>query len=441
MNKTKILILGGGFGGLHAAKNLERLARRDNDIEIALVNSENYFVFQPMLPEVISGNVGVLDTVSPLQRLLPNTRLYIRSIHSVDFANQIVTLEPSFGTETLSIQYDHVIVALGTATDFRTTPGMRGHVFPFKDLTDAIRLRNQVIRTLEEASIETDPAARKRLLSYVIAGGGFSGVEIAAELNDFVKRATRTFPHLDPNDTRVFLVHDHDQILKREVSPVLASHAHRILERRGVRILMNTRVESATADLVRMGNGKSIEARTLVSTVPSYPQVLVEGFPLPKERGRIVVDRHLAVQGFENVWALGDCALIPTAAEGMYCPPTGQYAVREGAHVARNVLASIRGDELTEFQYTEHGRMAALGHRSAIAQIFGRIRLSGWPAYVLWRTAYWWMLPGIDRKIRVGIDWFLDLLLPRDLVEINLKSRSDQPSGHPVYPKDKSKGE
>ena len=427
MAKTNILVLGGGFGGMHAAMHLEKAFGNSRDVEIALVNRDNYFVFQPMLPEVISGNVGLLDTVIPLQRLLPKSSLYIRGIQSADFTNRRVTLEPACGSRPLDLPYDHLVIALGTTTDFRTLPSFQEHAFPFKNLADAIRLRNHVIRTLEEANIENDVEKKRQLLTYVVVGGGFSGVEIAAELNDFVNRVADAFPRLDPKDCRVVLVQGLDRILKHEVSQDLAEYAHRILEKRGVEIHLNQRVETATAESASLTSGETILNRTLIATAPAFPHRAVEAFALPMEHGRILAGPTLNVQGYNNVWAVGDCARIPSGVEGQYCPPTGQYAVREGAHVAKNIRASMLGEPLTDFHYTEHGKMGALGHRNAIAQIFGRIHLSGWLAYFLWRTAYWWMLPGLDRKTRVGVDWFLDLFLPRDLVELNLDGPAQRP--------------
>src|SRR5215470_17620367 len=213
MTRTRIVILGGGFAGVYAAKRLEKLLGAREDVEIALVNRENYFVFQPLLPEVISGTIGITDVVSPLRRLLRRTEIHVRDVESIDLGARTVTLAPGFHPSAHVLRYDHLVVALGTVTDFRGLRGLAEHAFPFKNLADALRLRNHIIRALEEAAIEQDdPELRKRLLTFVVAGGGFSGVEVAAELNDFVRGAVRSYRGIDPDEVKVILVHSQGRI-------------------------------------------------------------------------------------------------------------------------------------------------------------------------------------------------------------------------------------
>jgi len=416
---TRVLILGGGFGGVYTALTLEKLLRdeiRCGDIELGLVSRENYFVFQPMLPEVISGSIGLLDTITPIRRLCPNTNLYTRTIESIDLDHRGVASTAGFGSRQHHLHYDHLVIALGNVTSFAGQPGLCEYALPFKYLGDALALRNRLIHTLEEADIEQDPDVRRALLTFVVAGGGFSGVEAVAELNDFVRAAAKSFRNLDPGQIRVVLLHAGPLILP-ELPASLARFAQDLLMRRGVEIRLQTRLAGATADAALLAGGFRIATRTLVSTVPAGPNPLVAMLPLKTDRGRIVVDAALEVPDRPGVWAVGDCAAVRDAKTGELCPPTAQHATRQAAHVARNIAAALRGEPKRAFAFTALAKMGSLGRRSAVAEIFG-VKLSGFLAWWLWRTIYLMKLPGLDRKIRVATDWTLDLLLPTDIVQL-----------------------
>ncbi|MGH7819593.1 MAG: NAD(P)/FAD-dependent oxidoreductase, partial [Candidatus Binatia bacterium] len=370
--RQRIVILGGGFAGVYAARHLEKALGHRDDFEIVLVNKENYFVFQPMLPEVISGSIGILDTVSPIRRLLPKTVLHVREIEAIDLEQRAVTTAPGFQPHPHRIRFDHLVLALGAVTDFRGLPGLPEHALPFKNLADALHLRNHVIRALEEAAIEEDePELRRQLLTFVVAGGGFSGVEVVAELNDFVRGVARSYRGIDPAEIRVILLHSQERILP-EVSEKLALFAQRILRERGVELRLETRLEAATGEEAILAGGERIPTRTLVSTVPSSPHPLIEGLDLPKAKnGRLLVTRGLQVQSTTNVWAVGDCAMVPEPGGEGFCPPTAQHAIRQAKTLAHNVVAAIRGGEPKTFDFKGLGKMGALGHRSAVAEVFG----------------------------------------------------------------------
>ena len=416
---TRILILGGGFGGVYTALTLEQLLRDDlrrGAVELTLVNRENYMVFQPMLPEVISGSIGLVDTIIPIRRLCPNTNLYTRPIEKVDVQRRRVLTAAGLGTRPCELEYDHLVIALGNVTSPANLPGLAEHALPFKYLGDALTLRNRVIHTLEEADIEPDPRVRRALLTFVVAGGGFSGVEVAAELNDFVRAVARNFRHLNAGDIRVILVHAGELIFP-ELPRSLAEFAQRLLSKRGVEVRLLTRLAGATAEAALLEGGERIVTRTLVSTVSSAPNPLVAALPVKKERGRIVVDSHLAVPDYPGVWAVGDCAFVVDGESGEPCPPTAQHAIRQARRLAENLVATLRGAPKARFAFTALGKMASLGHRSAVGEIFG-VRVSGFPVWWLWRTMYLMKLPGLDRKIRVATDWTLDLILPPDIVQL-----------------------
>ncbi len=417
--RKQVVILGGGFAGVYAAQYLEKALGSRGDFEITLVNRENYFVFQPMLPEVISGSIGLVDTVSPIRRLLPRTNVHIREVEAVDLENKTVTTTPGFRPHPHVIHYDHLVVALGNVTDFRNQTGLHEHAMPFKDLGDAVRLRNHVIHALEEAAIEDDdPDLRRQLLTFVVAGGGFSGVEVVAELNDFVRGVAKSYHGIDPADIRVVLLHSGDRILP-EMAEGLALYAQKLLAKRGVDIRLHTRLAAATSEEAILADGEKIMTKTIVSTVPSSPHPIVESLDLPKGKaGKIAVTPFLNVEGLDDVWALGDCALVP-APEGGFSPPTAQHAIRQGHTVATNIVASIRGGEKKKFGFKGLGTMGALGHRSAVAEVFG-IKLSGFIAWWMWRTIYLMKLPGWGRRLKVATSWTLDLFLPAELVQLKL---------------------
>src|SRR5215472_10781180 len=273
-SKTKILIIGGGFGGVYTAMTLEKLLKADPNVEVGLISKENYLVFQPMLPEVISGSIGIDDTIAPITRLCPKTNLYTREVESIDLKSKTVTMSAGFRPRPFQLEYDHLVVAVGNITSFAGQPGLSEHALPFKYIGDALALRNHVIYALEEADVEGDRDLRRALLTFVVAGGGFSGVEAVAELNDFVRRAARSFKNVMPDEIRVVLLHAGPVILP-ELPESLGRFAQNLLMERGVEIRFNTRLQGATGEAALLASGDRIATRTLVSTVPSGPNPLV----------------------------------------------------------------------------------------------------------------------------------------------------------------------
>jgi NADH dehydrogenase len=418
----KIVIVGGGFAGAYAAQALETTLRKRDDVEILLYCRENYTVFQPMLPEVISGTIGLTDVVTPLRRMLKRTHVHVREIESIDVANKTVSVAAGFKPHAHVESYDHLIIAPGTVTDFRGLPGLPEHALPFKNLADALELRSRVIRALEEADVESDdPQLRRQLLTFVVAGGGFSGVEVVAELNDFVRHVAKLYRRIDPKEIRVVLVHAQERILP-EMKPKLGAFAQKILRKRGVELMLGYRLHAATGEsaLLSGPNGIiSVPTKTLVSTIPASPHPLIDSLVLPKTKnGRLVVDGTLRVKDRDDIWALGDCASVPTR-DGSPCPPTAQHATRQAQLVAANIAAALGGKPLGTFDFKGLGKMGSLGRRNAVAEIFG-ISISGFLAWFLWRTIYLAKMPGWGRRIKVASSWTLDLFLQPELVELRL---------------------
>jgi len=433
----RIVILGGGFAGVYTAKHLLKRCRRlpaEQQYEVHLVSRENYMVFQPMLAEVLSGSVGIADTVSPLRRLAPGAILHVCDIERIDLAGNKVVCLPGVRGRALELEFDHLVIALGNVTDFRGMTGIAEHAMSFKTLGDAITLRNHVLRLLEEAEAEPDAQFRRQMLTFVAAGGGFSGVEAIAELQDFVRRAVRQFRRFTLRDCRFILVHSHGRILP-EMNESLATYAQKVLEKRGIEMVLNTRLVSATASEAVLKDGQRIANRTLICTVPSHPNPVVAALDTSlkpvggmDDRGKLLVDSTCLVNGMRNVWALGDCAMVPLLDRASdsavrYAPPTAQHAIREADVCAHNIVASITGGASRHFNFPGLGSLAAIGGRRGVAQMMG-VRVSGFLAWVLWRAVYWIKMPGFSTKLRVAFSWFLDLFMAPALVQLRLISRA-----------------
>lgn len=420
-SRKQILILGGGFGGIYVARHLEKLLRPE-DASITLVNRENYWVYQPMLPEVISSSIGITDVVSPIRRLCPRTHLVMREVESIDLKKKSVTVSPGFKPRRLELHYDFLVIALGGITNFYGMPGMIENARPFRTLADALALRNHVLHALEEADVETDPELRAKLMTFVVGGGGFSGVEVVAELNDFIRNVKRNYLRLRDQPSRCILIHSGERILP-EMTEKLALFAQKILRKRGVEILLKDRLAGATSEKAILKSGKEIATKTIVSTVPSVLTPVLDKLDCAKEKSRLLVHGNFELAGYEGeVWALGDCAFAKTKL-GNVVPPTAQHATRAAATVALNIRAKIAGGPARVFEFEGLGKLGSLGHFSAVAEILG-VRVSGFLAWFLWRAIYLMKMPGIANKVRVALGWATALVFPPSLVQIKLLRES-----------------
>ena len=415
----RVVILGGGYGGVYTALKLQKAARR-GQIDLSLVSQENFFLSQPMLAEVVSGSIEPPHIVNPIRRLLPHVHFHQAEIELIepDSRNVVINYHGD-NTHYDRIPYDHLVIAVGSSTDLSNLPGMAEHAFPFKTLGDAFFLRNHLIGVLEEAEVESDSQQKAELLTFVVAGGGYTGVEVAAEINSFTREAARSYSRIDPKEIAVILLHSGSRILP-VLSDKLAAFSHHALERRGLEIRLGTRIQGATAQSAILRDGDTISTRTLVAAVGTAPNPLLVKIALEKDyRGRVVLDETLAVPERPGMWAVGDCAAVPDVREGGTCPPTAQYAMRQAKHVARNILASINGEGLSIFSYRNLGVFVPLGRFSAAANIMG-LKVSGFIAWWLYRTYYLYQLPRLERKVRVVTDWTLELFFRRDIVQIDI---------------------
>ncbi len=419
MNSVKpvrIVILGGGFGGLYTARYLEKMLARDPGVEVTLVNKENFFLFTPMLHEVAASDLDLTHIVNPIRKLLERVRFFDGEVEAIDLVKKRVIVSHGLAGSghDHELEYDHLVLALGSITNFFNLPGLAERALTMKSLGDAIHLRNRLIENLEESDFECALNRRDHLLTVVVAGGGFAGVETIAGVNDFLREAVAFYPHLKEEYLRTVLVHPGAVILP-ELGEQLGRYAQEKLRQRQVEIRTNTRVQGISDRGVELSDGALIKANILVWTAGTSPHPLLAKLPCRLEKGRVMVNAFLEVPGWSGVWALGDCAVVPDP-EGKPYPPTAQHAIRQGRVLAQNITAAVRGGRKRPFVFKTIGQLAAIGRRTGVARIFG-FNFSGFLAWWMWRTIYLSKLPRWEKRIRVALDWTLDLFFSKDLVQ------------------------
>ncbi|MDP2339757.1 MAG: FAD-dependent oxidoreductase [Deltaproteobacteria bacterium] len=426
--KHRVVVLGGGFAGVYCAKYLTDMLKRRKDVHVELLSEENYFVFQPLLPEVAAGGVNANHVVNPIRDIVPKAQFRWSKVQSVDVKKKLVYAAQGEGKELVAVPYDHLVFALGKVSDFSSMPGVAEHGLAMKDLSDAFRLRNHVFRCLELADVEDDPEEKAALLTFVVAGGGFSGVETIGELAELLHKCTRQFHNIEISEIKLMLIHSRD-ILLPEMPEALGKAAEKDLRGRHVQMFMNARVKAATPQAVYLSTGDVLPTRTFICTVGNAPNPVVkkileeDGFAEGKSKGRGIgvfeADIQLQCTGQTHYWAVGDCAGVPSPDGNGLCPATAQFAIRQAKTCANNILSVIDGkpEKRKNFSFKALGSLASLGNRSAVADMMG-VKLTGFIAWFAWRTVYLSKLPGIVRRLRVTIDWTLDLFFPRDITQL-----------------------
>jgi NADH dehydrogenase len=422
----RIVILGGGFAAIATAQRLEKRLRPD-EAELVLISRENFSLFTPMLPEVSSGALDVRHIVTPIRSQLRRTQFILADVTGVDIDAQSVTYTHTLTGDCETLSYDQLVIAIGSATSTFNLPGVAERVFALKTLEDAGILRNRFIWLLELADTTADDAERKRLLTLVVVGGGFTGVEATGEMVELFHSVGRFYPRVRKNDIRIVLVEGGASLLPG-LPARMGRYSERDLRKRGVQVITGDGVKSADDDGLELASGRRIETRTIIWSAGVRPRPLAVTGELSRgKHGTIATGADMRVKGCENVWALGDCAAIPNGDGGFY-PPTAQHAIREGPVLADNIIAVLRGKPTKPFRYTALGMMASLGARKAVAQLPGDRVLTGFWAWFLWRSYYLSRLPGLDRKLRVAFDWTLELIFPRDISELRVYTRRAQSS-------------
>src|SRR6478752_57900 len=409
-----VVIAGGGFGGLAAARELERTMPRQS-ARMVLVNETNFMLYTPFLPEAAAGTLEPRHVVTPLRDILKRTYLRLGSIVGHDPEAKTVTVRAKYG-ETEQLPYDQLLLSLGSVSRVLPVPGLAEHAVGFKSLADAIYLRNHVIETLEEANATENPTRREELLTYVFVGGGYAGLEALAELQDFAADAMDSYPRARLHGMRWVLVEATDRVLP-EIDRGLGEYALRELRGRGIDIRMETTLEEVGPDTARLSSGEVLPTRTVVWTAGVKPQPILKELNLPlDERGRVPVDQYLRVEGLDSVWAIGDCAAAPDPRGGT-CPPTAQHAVRQGPVAARNIAAELGIGSARPFEYRGQASFVNLGRYKAVGRV-GEHTFRGFPAWWMARTYHMSQIPGAARKARAVLDWTASLPFSRDISEV-----------------------
>jgi NADH dehydrogenase len=432
--KKRILILGGGFAGVECMRKLESYFMNDNDIEIVLVSEDNFLLFTPMLPQVASGMIETRHVVIPIRTLCKKAIFYEAQIKNIDPYGKIVTLTGTNERRGISLHYDFLVIALGSQTNFFGIDKMEERAYSMKTLNDAVVLRNRIIDMLEQAENENDPILKKSLLTLVIVGAGFAGIETAGELNDFVQDARKYYPNIEKEDIRVIVLEAASFILPG-FNEKLAKFTLEKLTRHGIEVKLGKKLSSFSGSEVIIEDVvdpnktpasqpviESIQTRTLVWTAGITPVDIIKKSVFKTNRGGIVVNEFLEAPDFPEVFAIGDCNYLLNPQTNRPYPPTAQSAEAGAKIVAYNLQAIIKNKEKKKFEFSSRGQMAIIGKRSAIATIFG-LHLHGFVAWWIWRTVYLSKIPRLDKRVRIFVDWTIDLFFDRDISRLKIFRR------------------
>jgi NADH dehydrogenase len=422
-----IVVIGGGFAGTTLVRSLERLLPAAWNI--VLLSRESYTTFNPMLAEVVGASVFPEQVIAPIRQMVTRTRFIMGTVTGVDFERRSVRANTLAGMQTLP--FDHLVFAFGTRANLALVPGMAEHALPLKLIGDAMFIRNRVLQRVARIELESDPAVRRRLGRFVVVGGGFSGVEVAGELADFLQGALRYYPRVKKEELQVTILQDGDRLLP-ELPERLGRTAARSMCRRGVDVRLGARAASVDADGVTLADGSVLSAATVICTIGTRPHRLVEQLAVPLTRGRIDTAPDMSVPGLPGVWAIGDCALVRNAATDSLSPPTAQFAVAQAQQLAANIAHAAAGRPTRAFAHVSKGMMATIGHMNGVAQVFG-LRVSGVPAWLLWRAFYLMRMPTFGRKLHIWVEWTWGMFFKADITHLRF-TRSNDAEDEPAAP-------
>ena len=434
----KILILGGGFGGINVLKSIQNKFKNEPNIRISIVSKDNYFLYTPMLPQVSSGLIHPSDITIPIRKLCKQAEFYQASISSMDLEQKLVTITRTFDGKVRALDYDYLIIALGSNTNFFDNKNIEEHSFVIKTVEDAIAIHDQIIHMLESAAQISDVDFKKKLMTFTVVGAGFAGVETMGEINYLVRESVKNFyPSIGEENISMNLVASEEFILP-ELGPKLGKDAGKYLRKAGVNVITNTKAVDTGEDFVELDNGEKIPCMTLIWAAGVVIDPIVSSLKCKHDKsGKLKVAKYLRLTEYENVFALGDCALITNPSTGKAYPPTAQNSIHQSTTVANNLYSMITGKtKLKEFTFESKGMMTTLGRRVAIAVVYG-LHCKGSLAWLIWRTYYLYKLPMLEKRFQVATSWIADLLFKRDLTfvgkikkksltKINIKS--DMPS-------------
>ena len=431
------MILGGGFAGVECARQLEKEFGNNPEIELVMVSEDNFLLFTPMLPQVASGMIETRHIVLPIRTICKKTKFYEGRIKNIDPFGKLVNLWGTGDKRSISIHYDFLVVALGSETNFFGMADVEKNAYTMKTLNDAVVLRNRIIDMLEQAENETNPILRKSFLNFVVAGGGFAGIETAGELMDLILDARKHYPTIHKDDLKVIVIEALPMILPG-FNEKLAEFAKQKLIERGIDIKLQTAITSFDGnevttksidqnpkDPVDESKVDSIRTKTLIWTAGVTPVNTIKRSMLKTDRGKVIINEYLEVQDFPGVFAIGDCALFLNPETKRPFPPTAQIAEAQAKTAAKNLTALIENSEKEKFEYHSKGQMAIIGKRSGIATFLG-MNISGFWAWLIWRNVYLSKIPTLDKQIRVFLDWVIDLFFDRDISRLKMMKREDE---------------
>ena len=418
----RFVIVGGGFAGVTLAQRLERLLPRR--MEIIVLSDENHLVFTPMLPEVVGRTISPFDVVVAGRTLTRRTQWLEARVSRIDREKNEAHYVRKDGTAG-SMTYAHLVLACGASADLEEIPGLASRGYALKTVVDAINMGDDLIGKFELAASEPDADVRRRLLTVVVIGGGFSGVEVAGHIADLMRAVRRFYPEMKNEPPRVVLLHKGERLLPELNHKSLSAFALHKLKKNDIDVRLHTAAEKATSVAVQLTSGERIETGMIVCTVGTAAHPLIKGLSLPLEKGRLKTEPDMRVKGTANLWTLGDCSFVPNAYNGRPCPATAQFAIEQARQLAENLERVSRGAATKPFNFRPRGMLASIGHRNAVAEIYG-VKLSGFFAWFLWRGIYLSKLPTLSRKLEVAMGWACAIPFPPNIVQLRLKSK--QPS-------------
>ena len=417
-----IVVIGGGFAGTRVAKRLEK--QIPPDWHVVLISDENFMIYTPLLCEVAGASLLPGHALAPIRKMIRRTRYYRAQVEKIDLQQQLVYYRDRERDKTASsMPYEQLVLACGKNADIGFVDGMQDYALPLKTLGDALHIRNRIIVRLEQAELEDDPQRRRTLTTFIIVGGGASGVEVAGAIADFLSAAEKYYPRTQDLDSKVIVLEGGDRLVA-EFPGSLGDSAQDSMRKAGIEIHLNSRVSEVTPAGVKTESGEWIRGGNVICTIGTVPDPLIQALDIAKQQGRIRTEPDMSLPGLKNVWAIGDCAAVVNAHDAVLSPPMAQFAVRQATQVADNIIRVLAGKSTLPFSYRSPGQVVSLGHRRAVAHV-GSIKLSGFAAWLLWRAVYLSMLPTVLRKIQVFFEWNLDLLFPRDVTQLHM-TRSGQ---------------
>jgi NADH:ubiquinone reductase (H+-translocating) len=419
-SRKRLAIIGGGFAGSRIAQLLEH--RLPPEWDLTLISQENFITFNPLLPEVIGASILPGHVIAPHRQMVHCSHVCMAEVTDIDIAGRILHYR---GEGSGQIRFDQLVLACGSNANLDIVKGMATYALPLKTLGDALFIRNRIIARLEQAELQPNREARRWLTTFIIVGGGFSGVETAGELVDFVQSSLRYYRNIAPDDLRIVLLHSGDRLMP-ELSESLGRFTERKMRRYGVDVRLNARAARVTDRGVMLDSDEIIVGGTVICTIGTQANPLVEQVPAPKVRGRLAVDPDFSVPGIAGLWAVGDCAAVKNAADGTVAPPTAQFAEASACCAAENIVATLAGRPTRAFSYRPKGQLASIGHNKAVAELFG-IKLSGFIAWLLWRGLFLLRIPTFARKSRLFLEWNWAMFFPPDIAHLGYRRTQRKP--------------